>query len=569
MLKSSRTFILSFFGAALISLFASRFTLHSPVEASTCSNPTGLTTDLLAIYILAFDNAPLLENGTTNPYNLTPKYDPTITHLKQESTGLTDRQALVLADRDTDSDTVILHIYNGTITTIDCLPNAAGDLDPTITEYDTTDGETLGGFLLFANNFYSANRTTLSYIGHGSFFAPEIGEPHSELFPETAVARSDLLTGAAPEKISGGITPLPDKVDINPDYTDYHLPNTSGKSLITPYDLALALDIGTNNGNNPIDVLDVLHCFGASVEELYELHPYATYTTASPNYAYFDPEMPGDVFKDYLPNGPVSDLAQTILTAYYNLITGPGSNNQNPSVLIAVENSQFPAVKTAWDNIAQYLLGLPPTTMTAIIDTAYLNSAKYDTTYCTPEFELTPPDALSDIFSFAEELKGNNPTLDNLADQAQIAAFATLPFAQFVENGQPWYGGGLVSGPIWTFEIEPFYSIFTPFQLWQNSAGEQVHVWQSLWYTNDTLLTFPGNVTLNNPRPYQFIQGTVGGASWADLVEYYWTTNQMQPGIDNNSVFCTPFFPELYQNYTAPPPLQQTELYLPFVTMGN
>ncbi|MEJ2749417.1 MAG: hypothetical protein P8183_16165 [Anaerolineae bacterium] len=312
----------------------------------------------------------------------------------------------------------------------------------------------------------------------------------------------------------------------------------------------------------------MLHCFGASVEELYELHPYATYTTASPNYAYFDPEMPGDAFKNYLPNGPVSDLAETTLIAYYNLITGPGSNNQNPSVLIAVENSQFPAVKTAWDNIAQYLLSLPPTTMTAIIDAAYLNSAKYDTTYCTPEFELTPPDALSGIISFAEQLKGNNATLDDLANQAQIAVFATLPFAQYVENGQPWYGGG-VNGPTWTFEIEPYYSIFTPFQMWQNNAGEQFHVWQSLWYTSDTVLTFPGNITLNNPQPYQFIQGTASNPSWADLVESYWTTNQMQPGIDNNSVFCTPFFPELFQNHTAPPPLQQTELYLPYISQGN
>ncbi|MEJ2749416.1 MAG: hypothetical protein P8183_16160 [Anaerolineae bacterium] len=167
MSKSSRYFILTLFVAAIISFSTSPFALHPPAQASTCNDPTGLTTDLLAIYILAFDNAPLLQNGAINPYNLTAKYTPTIADLKQESMGLTDRQALILADLDTNSDTEILHIYNGMITTIDCLPDTAGNLDPTITEYDTTDGDTLGGFLLFANNFYSANRTTLSYIGHG------------------------------------------------------------------------------------------------------------------------------------------------------------------------------------------------------------------------------------------------------------------------------------------------------------------------------------------------------------------------------------------------------------------
>ncbi len=561
--KFSRYLILPLLSIVLSSLFIVRLIQPERVGATSCTNPTGLNTDLLAIYILAFDNAPTLQTGATNPFNLTPKYIPTITHLEQESTGLTDRQALVLADLDSNGDTEIVHIFNGAATTLDCLPDTNGDLDMTITEYDTTDGDTLGGFLLFANNFYTANRTTLSYIGHGTFFAPEIGMAHSDLFPDSAVPSNASPSPGSPE-VMEGITPLPNKVDINPDYTDAHLPNESGKSLITPYDLALALEIGTNGGSNPIDVLDVLHCFGGSVEELYELHPYATYTTASPNYAYFHPQMPGDAFKNYNPVGPVSDLAQTVLTAYYDMITGPGSNNMNPSVLIAVENQHFPAVKTAWDDIAQYLLSLSPVNMTTIVDAAYLGSNKYDTTFCMPDFNLAPPDALSDIFSFAENLKGFNATLDNLADTAQIAIFDTLAFAQFVENGQPWYGGGS-SAPTWTFEIEPFYSVFTPFEMWQNPSGDHVHVWQSLWYTQDTMLVF-ADVTLNNPQPYRFIQGSANNPSWADLVSYYWTTNQMTPGIDNNSVFCTPYFPELNQFQTAPPATQQTAFYIPFAT---
>jgi hypothetical protein len=137
--------------------------------------------------------------------------------------------------------------------------------------------------------------------------------------------------------------------------------------------------------------------------------------------------------------------------------------------------------------------------------------------------------------------------------------------SQYVENGQPWYGGGLVNGPLWTFVQEPYYSLFTPFQLWQ-SNNEQYHVWQALWYTDDTTLTFPGTVTLNNPHPYKFIQSSAANQSWADLVQAYWEHNNMQPGIDNNTVFCTPFFPELFQNHTAPPPVLQPQLYLPLIT---
>lgn len=556
MYRSFRTVILLFIITSLFSSI-SIFSLHSEVKAGACNDPSPLNTDLLAIYILAFDNAPQLQNGTDNPYNLTLKYNPTVAYLRHQSAGLTDRQALILADLDGNADTKMLHIYNGVVTTIDCLPDSLGTLNPAIVEYDTTDGETLGGFLLFANDFYTANRITLSYIGHGTFFAPEIGQPHSELFPETTALE-------APFKVSGGVTPLPDKVDINPDYTDAHIPNSTSKSLITPYDLALALAIAVESGAAPIDVLDVLHCFGASIEELYELHPYATYTTASPNYAYFDPEMPGDAFAAFNPVGPLPDLAQTILTSYYNLITAPGSNNQNPSVMIAVQNSTLPAVKTAWDGVAEYLLNLPPATMTSIIDNAYLTSAKYDTTYCEPEFELTPPDALSEAVNFAEQMKGHNATLDSLVDQALIAMYGTIPFAQYVENGQPWYGGGLVSGPQWMFQGEPYFSIFTPFQMWQDN-NEQYHVWQALWYTQETTLTFSGDITLNNPHPYQFIQRNASHPSWADLVQAYWETNSMQPGIDNSTVFCTPFFPELFQNHTAPPAILPLKLYLPII----
>ena len=91
----------SFHIAILLLLFVSLFSAFSliswtpNVAAGSCNDPSPLNTDLLAIYILAFDNSPQLQNGTTNPYNLTPKHDPTVEHLRQQSVGLIDRQALI------------------------------------------------------------------------------------------------------------------------------------------------------------------------------------------------------------------------------------------------------------------------------------------------------------------------------------------------------------------------------------------------------------------------------------------------------------------------------------------
>lgn len=517
--------------------------LALPIESAVaggCSLPATGTTDLLAIYILAFDNKRTAEiDGFTvdNPLNLTQYYTDTVNNLETASVGLTDRQIIILADLDGPADTHILQIDNGTRTTLDCLPDTNGSLAE-IDEYDTTDGETLGGFLQWARATVTANRTVVSYIGHGLAFAPEVGAPHSTLVDEATVR-------------AGGISPLPDRIQVNPDLTDHNLPGIDGSSLITPAALATALAAATSNGVDPVDVLDLTHCFAATLEEMYEVQPYATYTTGSPNYAYYSADMPSTAFANFNPAGPVSNIAETLIDTTQSIINASGSAASYPHALLAFENAKMPAVKNAWDDLSAELLealqSSPAATLNGI-DNAYLGSDKYDTTYCDPaDYALAPPDALSESVSFAEQLSSEFPgtPIDDRAQDAMQALFAALPFSQRVGDGTPYFGD---SGTPWTFATEPYPGVFTPFDLWQSAGGDFYHTWQSLWYSDTTSYQLPPDVTIENPQPYRFIQGET---TWADVVAAYWKLRSERPGVDFDTAICTPHFPTVFDGFTT------------------
>ena len=173
----------------------------------------------------------LTTSSTIAPYN-----DPTIQGLIDATVANPNKKVVVLADLDSGNDTHILLIENGVVSNILGLPNANGVLDTAISEYDMTDGAQLGGFLKWAlaNHATATTKTTLSYVGHGTYLAPDTD--WSILDQRSA---------------QNSLFPLPYRVTSNYGWTDVH----PQKSVITPYALQQMLEIGTDGGATPLDVL--------------------------------------------------------------------------------------------------------------------------------------------------------------------------------------------------------------------------------------------------------------------------------------------------------------------------
>ncbi len=191
---------------------------------------------LLAIYGLAFDTLPASD--------LSWAYSDVMLGLRAATANDPNKRALVLVDMPGEDNTFIYELQGGNETLISGLPDTSGNLSPTIHEYDMTDGATLDGFLLWARNTYSANKTTFSYVGHGG-----------PLIPKTIV-KPVFHPNTSPRPSSpGDMFPLPTRDDAKPSFTDA----TPNAKILSVYQLSEALRVGTNDGANPFDVADLVH----------------------------------------------------------------------------------------------------------------------------------------------------------------------------------------------------------------------------------------------------------------------------------------------------------------------
>lgn len=510
-------------------------------QFGSLQSPFAPTDDaLLAVYVLAYDNG----RNSTLTMNLTNVYTDTVQGIVSATEGMAGVTAIILADLDQYGDTHILVAQNGTAVPIAELPDTSGTLNPEISEYDTADGATLGGFLMWARETYPADKTILSYVGHGAPLAPVSYPPIAEILadPNTDTRAPTAFT-------------LPFRIGANPDFTDHHAEdlNDTYSHLLSPHDLALALSMGTANGTDPIEVIDLVHCFAASIEELYEVAPYAAMTVAAPNYAFFDPAMPGTALSDIDPAMPPVEMANSIMANYFATIPP----NEHPHVLVSVDNSQIPAIKTQWDALATALMDSFANNATATatgLQAAYqytgLNNGLYDTTFCeeTPDYALAAPDALADIGGFSFALQLQFGILSNVGTAAQdvINALNQAINAKSNQNGQPWWDP---DPDDWSFNGAYGIAVFAPFQP-MVIDGTPFQAWQSLWYTDTTLIaedvTIGSDVVnIENPYPYSFIARVGDSATWADVLDTYWRQSNTHPGIDIATGLCLPEIREI------------------------
>ena len=472
------------------------------------------------LYVFGFDNT----KGSAG--NLSPHYQPSIQALIDESVLKSNSMVIALVDLDGPNDTQIVVIQNGQATIIDGLPDATGELNLSLDEYNTANGEQLGWFIKWARDNYLATQTTFTYVGHGAHLVPE-----TDLSTYISTAQSTVDR-------TNEIAPLPLSAWVNPAWTDV---NTGSPDLpydlISPYDLAQALAYGTDGGANPIDVVDVAHCFGASIEELYELSnadgaPYAETIIASPSYRYFSADLLGEAFASVNASMSSTQTASAMISAYDTVLTEADNSDgdadvQHPRLIIAVESARIPSIKTKWDELSEALL--TDFRSPALLN-AYDAAAKYDTTTCQADWRLDSPDAVADMRDLAIGFAGEYGPFNRvgqLALDAEILIEQAI-ITRTVRNGTPWFGGSQAGN--WNLRGAGI-SIFA--NLVPDTLNDNQYLsWQSGWYTP--------TINASNPHPYQFVQGNT---TWADVLDTYWANNN----ITSESTFCIPEYPPAQQ----------------------
>lgn len=507
-------------------------------HAAVSNDPAQQDDGILALYVLAFDDNP------DNLLSLTTYYTPTITSIVSATANSTNKIAVVLVDLDSYGDTHLLVIQGGETERIDDLPFGPANevrTDPTREEGDMADGELLGNFIKWSRENHGRTNVTFSFVGHG---APLVPNPTSVPVAETGLA-GDLEESMPSTPIF--IQPLPPRwAAHSSNYTDFH-----GGNLLSIDALAQALKIGTDEGQEPLDVLDLIHCFSASIEELYTLYPYAHMIAAAPNYTYAKPDMLGVALDGLEEGASASQMAESLVETYHNALPDEG----HPRLLLSLDSQKIAPIKEAWDETALHLktaFDEDYATTRERLKSAYSESAKYDTTLCEEEqgWELDPPDALSDMADFAQRLGMQFEAGSDVRQWSETASQLVEEAIQsrHVVTGTPWFAQPLTdtlsaatqtittSTPenlaVWSFDGSGI-SMFTDLDPRRDDTGSPIFSWQSRWYTS-------GNTFGPEYTPYKFLTDSATGVSWADILDYYWADEEDWPYSTN--IDCAPSF---------------------------
>ncbi len=486
---------------------------------------------------------------------------------------------VVLVDEKGDDNTAIYLMAGQELLRVAGLPRFDPEegvvLDPTLREYDmgnngvlnadpraAAEGNQLGAFLRWVIDEYGGNDVpvTVSFIGHGIPLAPPVKGLQCIYDP-----------AGCPERVSLPGTPwvtiaLPSKQDVNPGWTD-----EESKTYITPYTLAAALDMGTRGGLRRITVLDVVHCFAATVEEFYEVAyspttglPMVDVILGSPSYTYFGPGlvMSALLAADLTPEPPAEVDATVVgaamLAAYETALAEADDfdgdpDTDHPRLLIMVDNraGELRGVKFFTDELAAALyarLDAPAThAVTRLgIHTAHTAAAHYDTTYCRPQdWQLDAGDGLVDFYELTRHLQtifGADNAVLNATEGLEYALFAAVVEEETVRvGGQPWFAD-VTPTPTWTFDtpgdgIDGLgLAIYADFVGTHNPEDDRYYVGMAgYWYTSAPFSSGEEYAPFHNPRPLRFIRPAGGSLlTWADVLRVYW---QGPAGAPNSAPF--------------------------------
>lgn len=510
--------------------------LQSNFTSAISTTTLPRTTGLLALYLLALDS------------NLDTQYEAQLRSIEEATQKDSSKVAVVLLDRKGDNNTEIFHIECGIREKIVGLPNPnLGRLDINLREYNMTVPSFLGTFILWARQQYdpiadnSLPPTMLSYVGHGVAIAPET---------DISKYLKGSIEAATQNESQFFLPPTSSVIDMTPD----EITDATSKTLISPYTLAQALKIGTEDGAQPLMLLDIVHCFGGTIEEFYELSnhggvPFADVMIGSPNYTYAGAEMLKQALLDVQLEKGAIDMAKKVVHAYETILHQADLSDGNldvnhPRIIVAVESNKISFIKNRVDELSTKLLQAfadnPVDTMSRI-ELANDVSQKFDTTNCQlpnrpQDYKMDREDGLSDLGDFMAQLETQfettSPTIGIAAGQIiSIVNSAVITITQ--ANGSPWFATD--SKLDWTFSTKAsgigFYTDFNGIKL----DGETYVGWQAYWYTRSTLAGA-------NPHPYAFVQNNE--KNWSDVFLRFWQVKQGETK-EVETYACTTSIPEV------------------------
>ncbi|HSH05628.1 MAG TPA: leucine-rich repeat domain-containing protein [Anaerolineae bacterium] len=494
-----------------------------------CPNGT-----LTAIYALALDTTPDSDLSYLWALGALPK---SFEIMSQTAC----HQAIVLVDMPGPDNTFIRHFNNGTMSEEIGLPDFTAPITTPVTlstqirEYDMTAAEQVGLFYKWARQEYvpdindATHREIIGYIGHGAPIAPDT-------LYETWDMNQNLMRneGFTP------LFPLPIRIDGGPNaFTDMtNEMNEHAPSVLAVTDLADMLAIATDEGTNPVDILDLLKCFAGSLEELFEIAPYTEIVMGSPTYAYISPHMVGNAYLLVdLATAPIpSDIATTIAGSYDHTIRQAG-DTEHPRLITVIDTTAIPIIVNHMRDIAWYLnyefnKENNQATVVANLRAAYHdeNNAYYDTT-CTGDYAQEPGDALVDLHAFTQALADIYPALSIAVDGIDEELASTI-LAVYKTNGHPWFAP-VNPQPEWVFNNHRGISLWADFDGVTLDGKTYLH-WNTNFYTDET---FP-----ENENPYEFVKTT----EWDNLLQNYWdyivTTD---PTVQLTTTVCLPALPSI------------------------
>ncbi len=392
------------------------------------TNPTHLIT------ILSLDN------------NLSPYATGVIERTRQGTISNPDARATILLDRLGDGNTEVVHIASGVVVTYtDPIP-----WQPGADELDTASPDVIADFINWARDQHPDHRAVVALVGHGVGPAPEVHRP--------PVRRFGPLSQ---------LPPMPQERDRTP--ADV----TSDSYLSTP-ELGRALAAATDDGADPLSLLFLDSCFEGNLDVLYEVRNAAEVLVASPNYAWA-----AFAYDRYLPHftitATVESMAQAIAAEYQAAL-----DITHPHAIVWMRGDDVEPIGDAVSDLGDALRAtLPISGHRSLVLNATLNSQFADTTLCTGDLELCPPDELVDARSLAQNIQAQFDSVDQAVYDAAGNLLTTLAavHSRFTD-GNPW----VKSEVAWTFN-NPALTILAPLTP-TISAGV---AWRASVYTGTVL----------------------------------------------------------------------------------
>ena len=421
-----------------------------------------------------------------------------------------------------------------------------------------TDGAMLGGFIQWARANFSADTETFSYLGHG-MFAP----PAPNLSP--IVSNPQQISNTIPVNSQFPL-PLPTSyIGANPGYTDFNTALGGGRpKFLAPHTLRIALNSGTSNGTSPLDLVDLVHCFSGSIEELYEVanatgSPFATRFVASANYRFFDTKMIEDSLLAQRAGSSADVLGTAIINAYEDVLASADLSLDNdpdvdfPRTIVVVDPTKLQAVKNTADLLGtEIIAGLTNNTTSTLngLALAQQNAGVYYDTTCSGDFECNRDDAVADVGALAQALETQFGIGDPIGSAAEMLKFAVQEAVvdEIMVNGTPWFKR---TSPTWMMQngnnSAVGLGIYADWHGIEKSPNNYELSWHAIFYTpvmTDVLL---------------FLQQGTATNTWAEAFQTYWE-KRIALGDSVTTAACLPELPFL--PYKAD--ITAAEIVLPF-----